>query len=166
MDQRPPDISRTDGRDVDPYHCRSVPCFSGWASGDMGGRSAWAERPRLHCNQTSAMDTRAGIRGFRIRDNLLLCPGRQRATLVLDHARLGCRSRTVGNSLGALRGYIHFFNSYSKTYGSLGAVIMLMLWFYVTGLAFLIGGEINATIEHAAAERGHPEAKPEGKKAA
>lgn len=66
----------------------------------------------------------------------------------------------------ALRGYIHFFNSYSKTYGSLGAVIMLMLWFYVTGLAFLIGGEINATIEHAAVERGHPEAKPEGKKAA
>jgi membrane protein len=65
-----------------------------------------------------------------------------------------------------LRGYLHFFNTYTRTYGSLGAVIILMLWFYVTGLAILIGGEINATIEHAAAEHGHPEAKPVGKKAA
>jgi membrane protein len=65
-----------------------------------------------------------------------------------------------------LRAYLHFFNSYTRIYGSLGAVIILLLWFYVTGLAILIGGEINATIEHAAAERGHPEAKPVGKKAA
>lgn len=65
-----------------------------------------------------------------------------------------------------LRAYLHFFNTYTRTYGSLGAVIILMLWFYVTGLAILIGGEINATIEHAAAEHGHPEAKPVGKKAA
>ena len=67
---------------------------------------------------------------------------------------------------GGLRAYLHFFNSYTKIYGSLGAVIILLLWFYVTGLAILIGGEINATIEHAAAERGHPEAKPVGEKAA
>jgi membrane protein len=65
-----------------------------------------------------------------------------------------------------LRAYLHFFNTYSKTYGSLGAVIILMLWFYVTGLAFLIGGQINSTIEHAAAEHGHPEAKAPGQKAA
>ena len=65
-----------------------------------------------------------------------------------------------------LRGYLHFFNTYTRTYGSLGAVIMLMLWFYVTGLAILIGGQINATIEHAAAEHGHPEAKPVAEKAA
>jgi len=37
--------------------------------------------------------------------------------------------------------------------------MILMLWFYVTGLAFLIGGQVNSTIEHAAAEHGHPEAK-------
>ena len=66
----------------------------------------------------------------------------------------------------ALRAYLHFFDSYSKTYGSLGAVIILMLWFYITGLAFLVGGEINSTIEHAAAEHGHPEAKAAGQKAA
>jgi membrane protein len=68
-------------------------------------------------------------------------------------------------SLG-LRAYLHFFNNYTVTYGSLGAVIILMIWFYVTGLAFLVGGEINAEIEHAAAERGHPEAKAEGEKIA
>ena len=66
----------------------------------------------------------------------------------------------------AFRGYLHFFNSYSKTYGSLGAVMILMLWFYITGLAFLVGGQINSTIEHAAAEHGHPEAKSVGRKAA
>lgn len=66
----------------------------------------------------------------------------------------------------ALRGYLHFFNTYSKTYGSLGAVMILMLCFYITGLAFLVGGQINSTIEHAAAEHGHPEAKAVGRKAA
>jgi membrane protein len=69
------------------------------------------------------------------------------------------------SSLG-FRVYLHFFNNYSKTYGSLGAAIILLLWFYVTGLAFLLGGEINAAIEHAAAERGHPEAKSAGTKEA
>lgn len=64
----------------------------------------------------------------------------------------------------AFRVYLHFFNTYSKTYGSLGAVIILLLWFYVTGFSFLIGGEINAQVEHAAAEEGHPEAKAPGEK--
>lgn len=64
----------------------------------------------------------------------------------------------------AMRIYLHFFNNYSKTYGSLGAVIVLMLWFYLTGLSFLIGSQINATIEHAAAENGHIEAKAPGEK--
>lgn len=66
----------------------------------------------------------------------------------------------------AMRAYLHFFNSYSKTYGSLGAVMILMLWFYLAGLSFLIGSQINATIEHAAAEHGHVEAKAPGQKAA
>ena len=62
--------------------------------------------------------------------------------------------------------YLHFFNSYSKTYGSLGAVMILLMWLYVTGFSFLLGGEINAQIEHAAARRGHPEAKAPGEKKA
>jgi membrane protein len=64
------------------------------------------------------------------------------------------------------RAYLHFFNTYSRTYGSLGAAIILLVWLYVTAFAFLIGGEINAEIEHAAALAGHPEAKPPGAKAA
>ena len=43
--------------------------------------------------------------------------------------------------------YLHFFNSYGVTYGSLGALIVLMLWFYFTGVAILIGGEINSELE-------------------
>jgi len=62
------------------------------------------------------------------------------------------------------KGYLHFFDSYSTTYGSLGAVIILMLWLYLTGAAILIGSEINSEIENAAAEAGLPDAKERGEK--
>ena len=65
----------------------------------------------------------------------------------------------------AFRVYLNFFDSYSATYGSLGAVIILMLWLYFTGAAVLIGGEVNSEIEHAAAQQGEPEAKEKGEKA-
>ncbi|HKP72907.1 MAG TPA: YihY/virulence factor BrkB family protein [Pyrinomonadaceae bacterium] len=62
------------------------------------------------------------------------------------------------------RFYLRFFDNYSVTYGSLGAVIVLMLWFYLTGSAILIGGGVNAEIENAAAEAGTPGAKRHGRK--
>jgi membrane protein len=46
--------------------------------------------------------------------------------------------------------YVNNFGSYNKTYGSIGAVIVLLTWMYISGLIILIGGEINAEIEHAA----------------
>lgn len=52
-----------------------------------------------------------------------------------------------------LRVYLHFFNNYTATYGSLGAVIVLMTWFYLSGLMLLLGGEVNSEIEAAAMER-------------
>jgi membrane protein len=60
--------------------------------------------------------------------------------------------------------YLHYFNSYNATYGSLGAVIILMLWLYFTGTAILIGSEINSEIENAAAQAGAPDAKERGEK--
>ena len=47
----------------------------------------------------------------------------------------------------AFRLYLDYFNTYDKTYGSLGAVIILMLWLYLTALVILIGGSINAVLQ-------------------
>jgi len=60
--------------------------------------------------------------------------------------------------------YLHFFDSYSKTYGTLGAVIVLMLWLYLTGAAILVGGEVNSEIENAAFKAGDPDAKEKGER--
>jgi membrane protein len=67
----------------------------------------------------------------------------------------GAALGTVGWLLASfgLRAYLHFFNSYNATYGSLGAVIILLTWFYITGLMLLFGGEFNSEIEAAAAEK-------------
>lgn len=56
------------------------------------------------------------------------------------------------SSLG-FRVYLHFFDTYTATYGSLGAVVILLMWFYITGLMLLVGGEINSEIEAAAVEK-------------
>jgi membrane protein len=67
----------------------------------------------------------------------------------------------LGMSWG-LRFYVSNFGNYSATYGSIGGVILLMLWLYLTGVVLLVGAEINAEIEHAAAERGAVTAKAPG----
>lgn len=56
-------------------------------------------------------------------------------------------------SLG-LSFYVSNFGNYSATYGSLGGVIVMMLWFFLTGLALVIGGEISA-IYHRNRTKGH-----------
>lgn len=42
------------------------------------------------------------------------------------------------------RYYVSRFGNYNATYGTLGGVMVLMLWFYLTGMVILIGGEINS----------------------
>ena len=48
--------------------------------------------------------------------------------------------------------YAETFGSYDKTYGAIGGVIVLMTWLYISGFVFILGGEVNAVLEHASAE--------------
>jgi membrane protein len=63
---------------------------------------------------------------------------------------------------GLLRLYFHFFTNYAKTYGSLGAVMVLLTWPYVTGTMLLLRAEMNMVIETAAvrADAVPPEDQP------
>ncbi len=72
-----------------------------------------------------------------------------------DIKRVDWRWITPGSAVGILgwlgvsgifRAYLHYFNHYSVTYGSLGAVIILLLWFYLTGFMLLLGAEVNSVI--------------------
>jgi membrane protein len=63
-----------------------------------------------------------------------------------------------------LRIYVSRFGDYNATYGSIGGVILLMLWFYLTSLVLLAGAEVNSEIEHAAASRGAPDAVEKGER--
>ena len=56
----------------------------------------------------------------------------------------------MGLSLG-FKAYVDHFGTYNAAYGSIAGVIVLMLWLYLTGVVILLGGEINAQIERAAA---------------
>src|SRR6266508_302674 len=53
--------------------------------------------------------------------------------------------------------YVANFDSYNKTYGSLGAVIIFLVWLWISNLAVLLGAEFDAELERARAiEQGHP----------
>lgn len=54
----------------------------------------------------------------------------------------------IAISLG-FKAYVANFGEYTETYGVIGGVMVLLLWFYVTGIAILLGAELNAEIEHA-----------------
>ena len=55
-----------------------------------------------------------------------------------------------------LRAYVAHFGNYNATYGSIGGVILLMLWLYLSGGALLIGAEIDSVVAEATAGRGDP----------
>jgi membrane protein len=60
--------------------------------------------------------------------------------------------------------YVANFADYNESYGSLGGVIILMLWFYISALAVLIGAEMNAEIEHASPHGKDPGEKVPGQR--
>jgi membrane protein len=55
--------------------------------------------------------------------------------------------------------YVQNFGSYTAVHGAIGAVIVLMLWFYLSGFALLVGAELNAEIDKALAP---PDSGPQG----
>lgn len=63
---------------------------------------------------------------------------------------------------GGFRLYLQYFNTYNKAYGSLGAVIILMLWMFLTATAILVGGAINSVLaEMATAKHETPKVEKE-----
>ena len=66
-----------------------------------------------------------------------LTPGAVMATILWLLASLGFKY------------YVAAWGRYTETYGLIGAVMILLLWFYLSGLAILLGAELNATVEHA-----------------
>ncbi len=48
--------------------------------------------------------------------------------------------------------YVSHFGSYEATYGSLGGIIVMLLWMWISSLVLLVGAEVNAVIEHKSAE--------------
>lgn len=72
---------------------------------------------------------------------------------IAPNVKLRCRSAfpgagfaTVGWILSsyALSFYVSKFNNFSLTYGSIGAIIVLLIWLYISGFIIILGGEINA----------------------
>jgi membrane protein len=75
---------------------------------------------------------------------------------VPDHKNLAWKWITPGAVLAislwlllskAFSVYLSYFDTYAKTYGSLGAIIVLMLWLYLTALVILVGGAMNAILD-------------------
>jgi membrane protein len=69
----------------------------------------------------------------------------------------------IAASLG-LQAYLKLAGSFTETYGALGGAMVLLLWLYVTGIAILIGGEMNAEIEHASPAGKAPGEKKPGER--
>jgi membrane protein len=62
----------------------------------------------------------------------------------------------------AFKVYVVRFANYNETYGAIGGVMVLMLWFYLSGFAILVGAEMNAEIEHASPEGKNPGERVKG----
>jgi len=76
---------------------------------------------------------------------------------LLANVKQNKRHILVGSVVAALlfvlatllfRLYVQNFGAYNKTYGTIGAVIMLLTWMYVVSVVILIGGELNSELHH------------------
>ena len=64
----------------------------------------------------------------------------------------------------AFKYYVVNITDYAATYGAIGGVMVLMLWFYISGSVILIGAEMNAEIEHASPYGKEPGEKVPGQR--
>ena len=113
-----------------------VRCSSGRGRSCNGrSHSPWYPPPSASC--TTSLRTRS-----RIGPGLLPAPSSAHCCGCSSHWRL--------------RLYVANFADYNATYGAVGGVIVLLLWFYISGLAILVGAELNAEIEHASPARQGP----------
>ncbi|MEO7189579.1 MAG: YihY/virulence factor BrkB family protein [Vicinamibacterales bacterium] len=69
----------------------------------------------------------------------------------------------LAGSLG-FRYYVVNFGNYDAAYGAIGGIILLMLWFYLSGFVIIVGAEMNAEIEHASPWGKAPGEKVPGQK--
>lgn len=58
--------------------------------------------------------------------------------------------------------YIENYNRFNRIYGALGAAVILLLWFYITAYAVLLGAAVNAKLERMEARRRHRRTPPPG----
>lgn len=58
----------------------------------------------------------------------------------------------IASSLG-FKTYVSHSGAYNATYGAIGGAIVMMLWFYISGLSILMGAEVDATIDEAVMEK-------------
>ncbi|SEQ49750.1 YihY/virulence factor BrkB family protein [Piscibacillus halophilus] len=74
--------------------------------------------------------------------------------ITLRHALPGAIIATIGWQLTSLgfAYYVENLGNFSYTYGSLGSIIVLMIWFFLSGMMLIIGGEINALLSRHKAE--------------
>jgi membrane protein len=77
-------------------------------------------------------------------------PNRKTAWVWVTPGSLLATVLWIATSLG-FRLYVINIGNYNATYGTIGAIIVLMLWLYLSGLSILIGAELNAEIDHALA---------------
>jgi membrane protein len=63
-----------------------------------------------------------------------------------------------------LKLYVANFTDYNATYGAVGGVMVVLLWFYISGLALVVGAELNAEVEHASPHGKNPGEKVPGQR--
>ena len=137
-----------------------APLTAGGSGGLLAGRQA-RHRPRVRVGLELAALAGHGAGDHVVRGARVLRAAGREAEVQVHHARIGDRhAGLAAGDLGLLGHTPAHFGSYNVTYGSIGGVIVLLTWFYISGFIFLMGGEMNAIIEHAS-----PDGKESGARA-